>query len=156
MGRIKARIDASFGELIIEGEKPQEILETLQNLPENFMDKTTDLISKKLTPTKEIHLKGIVEFTQEGPIVATQEDLTHYEAIGLVLYATEGMKDKSTHIRKLLKSSGIESSVPARLYEMNERGLVFKPDPDKHHYKLTAQGKKWIEELITKIKEDSQ
>lgn len=153
MGRIKARIDASFGKIIIEGEKPQEILEVLESFPGDFMEKTTKLVSKKLTPTKEIHLKGVVEFTEEGPVVVTRQDLTHYEAIGLVLYATEDKKDKSTHIKKLLKSSGIDSSVPARLYEMSERGLVFKPNPDKPQYKLTAQGKRWIEEVIAKIKE---
>lgn len=153
MGKIKAKIEASFGEIVIEGENPQEILTTLENFPKDFMEKTTDLVSKKLTPTKQIQLKGVVEFSTEGPVVVTREDLTHYEAIGLVLYATEGKKDKSAHIRKLLKSSGIDSMVPARLYEMTERGLVFKPDPDKPLYKLTAQGERWIEdEVLAKIR----
>lgn len=153
MGKVKAKIDASFGELVIEGENPEEILQILQDLPEDFMEKASKLVSKKLTPTREIKLKGVVEFSTEGPVIVTREDLTHYEAIGLVLYATEDKKDTSSHIRELLKSSGIKSMVPARLYEMTKRGLVFKPDPDKPQYKLTVQGERWIEdEVLAKIR----
>lgn len=150
---MKAKIDAPFGEIIIEGENPEEILTMLENFPKDFMEKTSNLVTKKLTSTRAIQLKGVVEISTEGPVVVTREDLTHYEAIGLVLYATEEKKDTSAHIKKLLKSSGIKSMVPARLYEMTKRGLVFKPDPDQPQYKLTVQGERWIEdEILAKLR----
>lgn len=148
MGKVKAKIDTSFGEIVIEGENPQEILKILENFPKDFIQKTSDLASKKLTPTTELQLKGVVEFSTEGPVVVTGEKLTHYEAIGLVLYASEGKEDTSAHITDLLKSSGIKSMVPARLNEMSKRGLVFKPDPSKPQYKLTVQGERWVEDEV--------
>jgi hypothetical protein len=42
--------------------------------------------------------------------------------------------------------------VPARLNEMTKRGLVFKPDPAKPDWKLTTQGEKWVEEILTKLR----
>lgn len=153
MGKVKAKIETSFGEITIEAENPDEILRILENFPEDFIEKTSNLVTEKLTPTKTIQLKGLVEYSTEGPVIVTREGLTHYEAIGLVLYATEDKKDTSAHIQDLLKSSGIKSMVPARLYEMTKRGLVFKPDPDQPQYKLTVQGERWIEdEILTKLR----
>ncbi|MCK4482326.1 hypothetical protein KAU55_03810, partial [Candidatus Bathyarchaeota archaeon] len=68
MGKIKAKIKTPFGEIIIEGENPEEILKMLENFPEDFMEKTSDLVSTKLTPTTAIQLKGMVEITTEGPV----------------------------------------------------------------------------------------
>ena len=88
MKRIEARIKTSFGEVVIEGENPQEILDMLGVIPENFVEKLSDFVSNKLTPSGA-QLKGIVESTTEGPVIVTRENLTHYEAVGLVLYATQ-------------------------------------------------------------------
>lgn len=153
MSKVKAKIDTSFGEITIEGNTPEDILEMLENFPKDFIEKTSNLVTEKLTPTTAIHLKGLVEFSTEGPVIVTREDLTHYEAIGLILYATEDKRDTSAHIKDLLKSSGIKSMVPARLHEMTRRGLVFKPDPDQPQYKLTVQGERWVEdEIMAKLK----
>ena len=38
--------------------------------------------------------------------------------------------------------------VPARLNEMTKRGIVFKPDPARPEFKLTAQGERWVEEEV--------
>jgi predicted transcriptional regulator len=98
-------------------------------------------------------LKGIVELTTEGPVIVTREKLTHYEAVGLVLYASEEKTNTAAQVTKLLESSGIKSMVPARLNEMTKRGQVFKPDPNKPEFKLTIQGEKWIEdEVISKLR----
>ena len=148
MGKVKAKVKTAFGEIIIEGENPQEILKMLESFPEDFMEKTSDLVSTKLTPTTAIQLKGMVEITTEGPVLVTSEKLTHYEAIGLTLYASEKKKNTSAQIKKLLESSGIKSMVPARLNEMTKRGQVFKPDPNKPEFKLTVQGGKWIEDDV--------
>lgn len=147
MKRIEARIKTSFGEVVIEGENPQEILDMLSTMPEDFVEKLSDFVSNRLTPTGS-QLKGIVEPTTEGPVIVTREKLTHYEAVGLILYASEEKKNTAAQIQKLLESSGINAMVPARLNEMTKRGQVFKPDPSKPDFKLTIQGEKWIEEEV--------
>ena len=149
MKHIEARIKTPFGEVVIEGENPQEILDMLGVIPENFVEKLSDFVSDKLTPSGA-QLKGIVEPTTEGPVIVTRENLTHYEAVGLVLYASQERKNTAAQITKLLESSGIKSMVPARLNEMTKRGQVFKPDPNKPEFKLTIQGEKWVEEEVLK------
>lgn len=147
MKRIEARIKTPFGEVIIEGENPQEILDMLGLIPEDFVGKLSDFVSNRLTPSGA-QLKGIIEPTTEGPVIVTRESLTHYEAVGLVLYASDDRKNTAAQIQKLLESSGIKSMVPARLNEMTKRGQVFKPDPNKPDFKLTIQGEKWVEEEV--------
>jgi hypothetical protein len=152
MKRIEARIKTPFGEVVIEAETPKEILSMLETIPENFMEKLSDFVSNKLIPSGA-QLKGIVEPTTEGPVIVTREKLTHYEAVGLVLYASENKTNTAAQVTKLLESSGIKSMVPARLNEMTKRGQVFKPDPNKPEFKLTIQGEKWIEEeVLTKLR----
>ena len=147
MKRIEARIKTPFGEVVIEGETPQEIINMLEAIPENFVERLSDFVSSRLTPSGA-QLRGIVELTTEGPVIVTRENLTHYEAVGLVLYASEERKNTASQVSKLLESSGIKSMVPARLNEMTKRGQVFKPDPNKPDFKLTIQGEKWIEEEV--------
>jgi len=152
MKHIEARIKTSFGEVVIEGENPQEILDMLSNIPENFVEKLSDFVSNKLTQSGA-QLKGIIEPTTQGPVIVTRENLTHYEAVGLVLYASDDRRNTAAQIQKLLESSGIKSMVPARLNEMTKRGQVFKPDPNKPEFKLTIQGEKWVEEdVLTKLR----
>ncbi|MBN1358668.1 hypothetical protein JW988_07860 [Candidatus Bathyarchaeota archaeon] len=147
MKRIQARIKTPFGEVVIEGETPKEILSMLETMPANFVEKLSDFVSDRLMPSG-VQLKGIVELTTEGPVIVTREKLTHYEAVGLVLYASEDKTNTAAQVTKLLESSGIKSMVPARLNEMTKRGQVFKPNPSKPDFKLTIQGEKWIEEEV--------
>ena len=149
MKRIEARIKTPFGEVVFEGENPQEILDMLGVIPEGFVEKLNDFVSNKLTPSGA-QLKGIVEPTTEGPVIVTREKLTHYEAVGLILYASAEKKSTAAQVTKLLDSSGINAMVPARLNEMTKRGQIFKPDPNKPDFKLTIQGEKWVEEEVIK------
>jgi len=150
--RIEARIKTGFGEFVIEGETAQEILELLETIPGDFVEKVSSFVSERLTPSGA-QLKGIIEITTEGPVVVTRENLTHYEAVGLVLYASEEKRNTAAQIARLLESSGIKSMVPARLNEMTKRGQVFKPDPNKPDFKLTIQGEKWVEdEVLSKLR----
>lgn len=152
MKHIEARIKTPFGEIVIQGENPKEILEALETMPENFLEKLSDFVSNKLTPSGA-QLKGIVELTTEGPVIVAREKLTHYEAVGLVLYASPDKTNTAAQITKLLESSGIKIMVPARLNEMTKRGHVFKPDPNKPEFKLTIQGEKWVEdEVLSKLR----
>jgi hypothetical protein len=152
MKRIEARIKTAFGEIVVEGETPKEIMDLLQAIPEDFVEKLSGFVSERLTPSGA-QLKGIVEQTTEGPVVVTRENLTHYEAVGLILYASDDRRNTASQITKLLESSGIKSMVPARLNEMTKRGQVFKPDPNKPDFKLTIQGEKWVEdEVLSKLR----
>jgi hypothetical protein len=152
MSKIEVRIKTPFGEITIEGESPSEVLRTLETFPEGFMEKVSELVSTRLTPAG-VQLKGIIESTTEGPVIVAHENLTHYEAVGLTLYASEEKKNTAAQIQRLLESSGIKSMVPARLNEMTKRGQVFKPDPSRPEFKLTIQGEKWVEdEVLAKIR----
>jgi hypothetical protein len=152
MNRVEARIKTPFGEIVVEGENPQEVLKILENFPDNFMQKVSELVSSRLIPSG-VQLKGIVESTTEGPVIVAHENLTHYEAIGLTLYASEEKKNTAAQITKLLESSGIKCMVPARLNEMTKRGQVFKPDPNRPEFKLTIQGERWVEnEVLAKLR----
>jgi hypothetical protein len=153
MGKIRVRVKAPFGEVVIEGESAQEILETLKTMPPQFVNEVGNLITTNLTPSLKTQLDGIIELTTEGPILTTREKLTHYEAIGLIMFASEQHTSTATQLKSLLASSGIRSMVPARLNEMTKRGLVFKPDPSRVELKLTTQGERWIEdEVLAKLR----
>ncbi|MBS7620766.1 hypothetical protein KEJ32_01375 [Candidatus Bathyarchaeota archaeon] len=148
MKRVEVHIKTSFGEIVVEGETPQEVLSLLEAFPKDFVENVVNMVSSKLVPSAAVQLKGIIEFTTEGPVLVAREKLTHYEAIGLILYASEGRQNTATQIQKLLESSGIKCMVPARLNEMVKRGQVFKPDPKRPEFKLTVQGERWIEDEV--------
>ena len=148
MAKIRARIKTGFGEIEVEGESAQELLEALKALTPEFVGEVSSLVYSKIVVPVKAGLEGIVELTTEGPVVTTREKLSHYEAIGLVLFASDKKMSTATKIGELLKSSGIKSMVPARLNEMTKRGLVFKPDPARPEFKLTVQGEKWIEDEV--------
>ena len=152
MSKVEVRIKTPFGEITVQGDDPQEVLRMLESFPDSFMEKVSDLVSSRLTPSG-VQLKGIVESTTEGPVIIAHENLTHYEAIGLTLYASEEKKGTAAQIQRLLESSGMKCMVPARLNEMTKRGQVFKPDPNKPEFKLTIQGEKWVEdETLAKLR----
>ena len=148
MRRVEVRLRTSFGEVVVEGESAQEVLSLLEGFPKNFVETVSGYVASKLASSATVQLKGIVELTTEGPVIITRENLTHYEAIGLTLYASEEHKSTAAQVQKLLESSGIKCMVPARLNEMTKRGQVFKPDPKRPEFRLTVQGEKWVEEEV--------
>ncbi|MCW4035429.1 MAG: hypothetical protein NWF03_08710 [Candidatus Bathyarchaeota archaeon] len=153
MGKIRVRVKAPFGEIVVEGETAKEILKTLKTMPPQFVNEVGGLISSNLSASTQTKLDGIIELTTEGPIITTREKLTHYESIALILFACDNNTSTAAQIKKLLASSGIRSMVPARLNEMTKRGIVFKPDPAKPDFKLTTQGERWVEdEILEKLR----
>jgi len=153
MAKIRAHIKTGFGELEVEGDSAAEVLEAVKNLTPEFVNEVGSAVSLKVVAPTRAQLEGIVELTTEGPVVTTREKLSHYEAIGLILYASEKKVNTATQIARLLESSGIKSMVPARLNEMTKRRVVFKPDPARPEFKLTLQGEKWIEdEVLPKLR----
>jgi len=147
LGKFRARFKTEFGEIEVEGESAQDLLDSLKALTPEFIGEVSSIVSARVTPVKA-GLEGIVELTTEGPVVTTREKLSHYEAIALVLFASDKKTSTATKIGELLKSSGIKAMVPARLNEMTKRGLVFKPDPARPEFKLTVQGEKWLEDEV--------
>ena len=153
MVKIRARVKTGFGEIEVEGDSAQDLLDALKAVTPEFVGEVSGLISSKVVAPGRAGLEGVVELTTEGPVVTTREKLSHYEAIGLILFASERRTSTASKVGDLLKSSGIKSMVPARLNEMTKRGLVFKPDPARPEFKLTMQGEKWIEdEVLTRLK----
>jgi hypothetical protein len=147
MRRVEVRIKTPFGEVVFEAESAQELLSLLESLPEGFVERVGGFVSDRLVPSSA-QLKGVVEVTTAGPVIVVRDGLTHYEAVGLTLYASEERKSTAAQVQRLLESSGIKCMVPARLNEMTKRGQVFKPDPGKPEFKLTIQGEKWIEDEV--------
>jgi len=147
-GKVHVHVKTSFGEVVIEGETPKEILDMLRSTPPDFVSEVSNLAASRLVPPLKAKLEGIVELTSEGPVLTTPKSLTHYEAISLILYALENKTGTASQIERLLQSSGIKSMVPARLNEMTRRGLVFKPTPSRPEFKLTVQGERWIENSV--------
>lgn len=150
MGIIKIKVKTSLGDIIIQGESHQEVEMMLEKIPPDFIEKIKVLLSQKLISQSTNKLKGIVELTVNGPILTTRKKLTHYEAIGLILYASEEGKQQASQIKKLLESSGLKTIIHARLNEMTKRGHVFKPKSNKPEFKLTNQGENWIEKDVLK------
>jgi len=152
MGCIKAQIKTTFGELVIEGETAEEVLSILRSLPKGFVEEIESLVSVKISISRTANLVGIIEYTKDGPIITSgvisRAKLTHYEAIGLILYASEMRVNTSSKIRRLLEYSGIKSQVSSRLNEMAKRGLVYKPNLSGPDWKLTAEGERWIREKV--------
>ena len=148
LAKIRAHVKTGFGEIEVEGESAQEVLQALKMLTPEFVGEVSSLVSSRIVTPAGAGLEGIVELTTEGPVVTTRQKLSHYEAIGLVLFASEKKTNTATQISQLLKSSGIKSMVPARLNEMTKRGFVFKPDRARPEFKLTVQGEKWIEDEV--------
>ncbi|MEM1586192.1 MAG: hypothetical protein QXX99_03060 [Candidatus Bathyarchaeia archaeon] len=153
MGRIQAEINMPFGKVVIEGSTPKDLLEILEHLPEDFFSNLETLISKKIvvgcgaSPEK---INSIVKYTDEGPVLVLKDpgSITHYEAIGLLLYFFKNKRCSPSHIRRLLKYSGISIQVSSRLNEMFRKGLVFKPSPKESEWTLTPKGERWVEEEV--------
>ena len=153
--RLRVTIETGYGAIEVSGESPEEVLEGLGWLTSEYVSRINDIASEA-TADVEDSLRGIVRIDEEGPTIVSREDLSHYEAIGLVLYAMEGHEATSKEISERLVSSGKKVAVAARLHEMRERGQVFKPDSKESLHKLTAKGVKWIEEDLLRRLRDAE
>jgi len=153
MTRIKLAIRTPFGEITVGGDTASEVLNALETLDHDFLAEVNDRVSSLLATQARDNLKDIVDMGRDGPVIVTKKKLSHYEAIGLVLYGMKDNLSSSRELRRLLAASGKKVTVPARLHEMRQRGHVFKPVEKAPLYKLSTKGVKWIEEeVIPKIK----
>lgn len=148
MGRIRLGIKTSFGEIEVSGESTSEVLDALEKLDPGFLAEVNERASALLATQAKDDLKGIVDIGRDGPVIVTKKKLSHYEAIGLVLYGLKDHQSSSRELRRLLAASGKKVTVPARLHEMRKRGHIFKPVDKAPFYKLSTKGVKWIEEEV--------
>ena len=145
---IRVSIKTPFGEIEVSGETAEEVLQLLQSLSPEFCARLSSSIPRLASEQNLNVLEGVVEMTREGPLIVTKKKLTHYEAIGLILYCLKDNQCSTRNLRGLLSSSGKKVTVPARLNEMRKKGYIFKPKPKAPEYKLSTRGIKWVEEEI--------
>jgi len=148
MPRIKVSIKTAFGEVEIRGETAGEVLEALEEVDEGFLRRVDERVSSLMTNRARDNLRDVIEVRRDGPIIITKKRLTHYEAIGLILYSMKDHQASSGEIKRRLTASGRRVTVPARLHEMRKRGYIFKPSEGSPIYKLSTKGVKWIEEEV--------
>jgi len=144
-------IDRPFGRVELEAESLEEILKQLQSFPEWMTVIDQSIIERALAPEPKDELRGIVEFTVDGPaIIVPIEKLNSKEAIGLLLYASgpDGLEPKE--ISRLLSLSGLGmAGYAARMSEMKREGLILR-EGDK--YRLSVRGRSWVEEIVSRLR----
>ncbi|MBS7639623.1 MAG: hypothetical protein QW600_00695 [Candidatus Bathyarchaeia archaeon] len=159
LGKIQVEIRASFGKLVFEGSTAEEVLDTLASLPEDFLRKLETVVSDKISSNKDRTLDNIVKLTEIGPVLILRDSraLTHYEAVGLILYFSENKGNRPSQIRQLLEYSGmVNIQVSSRLNEMAKRGLVYKPTSGRPEWVLSPKGERWIrDEVLPKLRGSS-
>jgi hypothetical protein len=148
MTKVKIGIKTTFGEIEVCGETSSEVLMALEELDSGFLADVNKAVSSLLATQARDDLKGIVEVGRDGPVIVTKKKLSHYEAIGLILYGTKDNQSSSRELKRRLAASGKKVTVPARLHEMRRRGHIFKPVEKAPFYKLSTKGVKWIEEEV--------
>jgi len=144
-------VDRPFGRIELEAESLEEILKQLQSFPEWMTVIDESILKRALAPEPKDELRGIVEFTVDGPaIIVPTEKLNSKEAVGLLLYASgpDGLEPKG--ISRLLSLSGwTMAGYAARISEMKREGLILR-EGDK--YKLSVRGRSWVEEVVSRLR----
>jgi len=148
MVKYKLIIKNQIYDFEIGGESISEILEALRDLDKGFLDEAREIVSSIMKASVDEGLRDIVEVRHDGPLIVAKKDLSHYEAIGVVLYCFKDHQATSRQIKERLAASGKKVTVPARLNEMVRKGLVFKPEERGSFYKLSTKGLKWVEEEV--------
>ena len=155
MPKLQLNIETDYGAVTISGDTQSEILEALDLLTDDFLDKISEKISLLDLKQTEDRLRNIVRIGQTGPVIVTRAEISHYEAIGLVLYSMKNQEATSKKIRERLEASGKEVIVAARLNEMRKRGHIFKPSGKGSEYRLTSKGMAWVDdEVVEKIRKN--
>ena len=144
-------IDRPFGRIELEAESLEEILDNLRSFPEWMTVIDQSIIERALAPEPKDELRGIVEFTVDGPaIIVPPEKLNSKEVIGLLLYASgpDGLEPKE--VSRLLSISGWSmAGYAARMSEMKREGFLIR---DGDMYKLSVRGRSWVEEVVSRLR----
>jgi len=152
--KITLTVKTQFGDIQVSGDNPQELLSGLEWLTQEYVATLNEKVSGLVSKQALDHLKDIVEMRHDGPILVCKEQISHYEAIGLLLYAMKGYQATGKELKTCLNESGRKVVVPARLHEMVKKGILFRPEGRGSIYKLTAKGINWVEkEVLPPIRE---
>ena len=153
MPKLQLNIETDYGTLTVSGDTQEEVLDALGLLTEDFLDKISEKLSILELKQTEDRLRNIVRIGQNGPVIVTRAEISHYEAIGLVLYSMKNQEATSKKIRERLEASGKTVIVAARLNEMRKRGHIFKPSGKGSEYRLTSKGMVWVDDdVVEKIR----
>jgi hypothetical protein len=154
MPKITLTVKTQFGDIQVSGENPEELMSGLEWLTQDYVTALNEKVSSLVSKQALDHLKDIVDMRRDGPILVCKEEISHYEAIGLLLYAMKGYQATGKELKNFLNESGRKVIVPARLHEMVKKGVLFRPDGRGSIYKLTAKGVNWVEkEVLPPIRE---
>jgi len=148
MLKLKVQIKTQYGLLEVSGDSPEELLKGLESLNHDLVTMISEKVSRVIAKESQDHLKGILEIRNNGCLIIYKGSMSHYEYIGLILYAMKDYQASSKEIKQSLSMSGVKVMVPARLHEMVKRGHLFKPIERGSFYKLTTKGLKWIEDVV--------
>jgi hypothetical protein len=154
MPTIILTVKTQFGDIQVKGDTPEELLHSLDWLTQEYIAQLNEKVAGLISMQSLDHLKDIVVIRRDGPILTCKEELSHYQSIGLILYAMKGYQASSKELKASLEMSGRKVIVPARLHEMVKKGLLFKPGAKGSVYKLTTKGVNWVEkEVLPPIRE---
>jgi hypothetical protein len=148
MAKYKLIMKTPIYEFEVWGESTSEVLEALRDLDRGFLEEVGEIVLSITKVSVDEGLRDVVEVRHDGPLIVAKKDLSHYEAIGVVLYCFKDHQATSRQIKERLSASGKKVTVPARLNEMVRKGLVFKPEERGSFYKLSTKGLKWVEEEV--------
>jgi hypothetical protein len=154
MQKITLTVKTKFGEIQVTGETPEELVKCLEWLTQDYVAQLNEKVSGLISWQALDYLKDVVEMRRDGPILVCKEEISHYEAIGLILYAMKGYQATGKELKASLNESGRKVIVPARLHEMVKKGVLFRPEGRGSFYKLTSKGINWVEkEVLPPIRE---
>jgi hypothetical protein len=149
--KVRLVLHRSYGDIELEGDSFDEIIERIKEFPE-WLEVIDTMISTQSTAVGEKDiLSGIVQITTEGPVLTvTRDKLTDREAVATLLYAMEPQGLRPKELSRLLSLSGFLSvGFASRLSELKREGLAYR---EGDTYKLTVAGKQWVETKAKSMK----
>ena len=153
--KAKVVVSRPYGSIEVEGESLDEVVEGLETFPEwlAVIDKFISITEIKQSK-EENPLEGIIEPSSEGPqLVISKDRVSTKEAIALLLYAQDSTTLEPKQIGRLLDLSGHTSpGFGSRVSEMRREGLILR---EGQGYRISATGKKTVEDLIKNLKQQS-
>lgn len=164
MAKFHVTLKTNFGDIAIEGNSKEELLNLIKDalsLAEDVKNLLPSEIKTPATSPMKVRLENIIEVTAEGKpqIIAPPEKLTAKDVIGLLLYwkYPEGFSiGELTNLVSLSWKSVDQRYVAANIGKM--KGLLLKEGPrGKYVFKLSGAGKSYIEnDLLPKIMEEKK
>lgn len=149
--KVRVIVKRSYGNVEVEGESLDEVVEGLETFPEWLAVIDKLIATPEMPLDEEKPLEGVIEVTSDGPqLIVSKDRVSTKEAIGLLLYARDPSPMEPKEIGRLLSLSGHGSAgFGSRLSEMRREGIIIK---EGQGYRLSVAGKKVVEDLVQKLK----